>query len=85
MSLKSQSKAAQSLLRVLVSIFSFAFNLRMVLLSIPHFSRSVYVLKPFSLMVIQSLSNFIILSPPFVRIRQLYGFCKGAGNRHDFG
>ena len=40
MSSRRQFSTAQSLLRVLVSMFSLAFNRRIVLLSIPHSSRS---------------------------------------------
>jgi len=60
MSSNLQSNAIQSLSNVFVSIFSFAFKRRTVLLSIPHYSRSVYVDIPFSFIVTQSLSNTII-------------------------
>ena len=43
-----QSSAVQILFSVLVSMFSLARRRRIVLLSIPHFSRSMYVVTPFS-------------------------------------
>jgi len=57
-----QDNAVHNLSNVLVSIFSFARNLRIVLLSIPHFSRSRYVEIFFFSMVSHNLSNTIISS-----------------------
>ena len=54
-----QCSTAHNLSSVFVSVFSFAFSLRTVLLSIPHFSRKVYVDTPLFFMVSQSLSNLI--------------------------
>jgi len=45
------------LFSVLVSMLSFARKRRMVLLSIPHFSLSWYVEKPFSFIISHSLSE----------------------------
>ena len=56
--------AQQILSKVFVSIFSFAFNRRIVLLSIPHCSLNLYVEKPFCFIVIHNLSKTIIKIPP---------------------